>query len=208
MPRMKLIGAAVLLLAATGLAWLGQPSAADRLRKLGPSLDARLASEDARIDPGELFELTQNNQVRLELLDLRSEADYNQFHLTDARRVSPAELEQPWLASLPPEAVIVVMSNDEQAAEQGWKVLAALGIKAYILGGGVNLWLDVYAGGNNAAALPARGTGDDTLRHRFASALGAEQSAAHPDSRTAPKRQFTAKVKSAAAAKRPGGGCG
>ena len=209
MNRFELYGAALLLSAALGLAWHGQPSAQDRLARLAPRLDERLASEEVRIDPGELYDLMGNEQLPLALLDLRSEADYNLFHLRGAQRVELAQLGQPWVRELPSATVIVVMSNDEQAAEVGFKLLAAQGLlNAYLLGGGINFWLDVYRDGQLGAALPARGTGDDTLRQRFSTALGAGQPATHPDPLHPLKRACTAKVKAAAAAERPSGGCG
>lgn len=209
MTKFKFVSALVLLAAAAGLALIGQPSAAERLAKAQPLLEARLAAQDARLDPGELFDLLQNNQLRLLLIDVRSEADYNLFHIADARRIELAELAQPWPAAQSPETVIVVMSNDELAAEQGWMLLTAQGVgNAYILGGGINFWLTLYRDGLVQTPLPDRHGGDDNLRHAFSSALGARQAAAHPDPVHTPKRVYTTKVKLAGAGKKPGGGCG
>jgi rhodanese-related sulfurtransferase len=209
MNKYKVAAALALLMAAVGLALVGQPSAAEKLARMQPQLDAKLASEELRLDPGELFDMTQNNQLRLVLLDLRSESDYNLFHITDARRTQLAELEQPWLAQLTPETVIIVMSNDELMAQQAWLLLAAQGIRnVYILGGGVNLWLTIYKDGITDAPLPQRDSGDDSLRHAFSAALGADQPAAHPDPLHTPKRAFTAKLKMAGAVRKAGGGCG
>lgn len=209
MKRGKLLGAAVLLAAAAGLALIGQPDAWDKLARQDAQLEARLAAEEARIDPGELFDLTQNNQVRLDLVDVRSQADFNIFHLTDARRVELNDVIRFQMDGPVPESVTVVMSNDERAAEQAWKLLAAQGVpNVYILGGGINHWLTVYRDGAADAPLPPRGAGDDTLRHTFTAALGADQAGAHPDPARTAKREYAAKVKLASQAKRPGGGCG
>ena len=67
-----------------------------------------------------------------------------------------------WSRQLSDDAVVVVMSNDEQAAEQAWKRLAVQRVNAYVLAGGVNRWLDLYH--NHTANVPGPdhpATGDD-----------------------------------------------
>ena len=106
-----------------------------------------------------------NNQVQVVLVDVRSQSDYNVFHLLDAQNVSLQQLDSGWAARLPDEAVVVVMSNDEQAANEAWKHLAVqlnpnpqLPVsdrsRVYVLAGGVNRWLDVYPEGQANAPGP------------------------------------------------------
>jgi hypothetical protein len=113
-------------------------------------------------------------------------------------------------AEIPPEAIVVTMSNDEQAAAQAWKRLAVRpNVNAYVLAGGINRWLDIYqekmahAPGPEAAA-----RGRDVLRHRFAGALGSRLDVARPDPKTAANRPFEPKVRVLTPVREEGGGCG
>ncbi len=88
--------------------------------------------------------MMHNNQIDLVLVDVRGEAEYNLFHLIDAQRLTLAELGHGWPQRLSDDAVVVVMSNDEQAAEEAWKRLAVQRVNVYVLAGGINRWLDLY----------------------------------------------------------------
>jgi rhodanese-related sulfurtransferase len=189
---------------------LGQPSTARKMLWRQAELEQRLAARDMFIDAGELLGLMHNNQIPLRLLDVRSEADFNLFHLVDARRVSLAELESDAAAHLPAEAIVVIMSNDEDAAAQAWERLAVQGnLNAYILAGGINRWLDVYCDRlDNVPGTDVPTEGPDTLRHAFSSALGDRTAWARPDRATAPARGFVAKVKMLKPVRSVGGGCG
>ena len=60
-----------------------------------------------------------------------------------------------------PTTVFVVMSNDEQAATEVWKTLVAESVpNVYILSGGVNGWLDTFAG-DDARIWPVEASGPD-----------------------------------------------
>ena len=67
----------------------------------------------------------------------------------------------------------VVMSNDEAAATEAWKTLVAERVpNVYILEGGVNNWLSLFAA-EDAAIIPTpTPPGDDQLRYLFTAALG------------------------------------
>jgi rhodanese-related sulfurtransferase len=179
----------------------------DRLRWLAPDLEAKIASREVAVHPAEVLGLRHNRQLRLVILDVRSEADFNLFHLVDAIHVPPADLTQARVRRLPQNAVKVVISNDEAGAVQAWKRLVAEGmVNVYYMAGGINLRLDIYKDGD-AEARPKE-SGDDRLRHPFALARGAHSPFADPDRRTAPRRAFEKKVKGLALAEPPKGGCG
>jgi rhodanese-related sulfurtransferase len=208
------IGAAVvILLAAVGVA-VGRPGAEQKLAWMTPQLDEELSSRKFHIDPGELLDMVNNNRLRLALVDVRPEADFNLFHLVDARRVEPDRPLVPWAEKLPEETVKVLMSNDEAAAEAAWKWYRARGIaNVYILEGGVNRWLAVYSataheGVLAASPLPASVKPDDRLHWEFASAVGSACPAARPDPSHTAKRTYQVKVKSAAGGGKKSGGCG
>lgn len=189
---------------------VGQPSVARKMVWRQAELEQRLASRAMFIDAGELLGLMHNNQIPLRLLDVRSEADFNLFHLVDARRTSLADLESDAAAHLPAEAVVVIMSNDEDAAVHAWERLAVQGnINAYILAGGINRWLDVYCDRlNNVPGTEVPTEGSDALRHVFTSAVGDRTPWARPDQANAPQRAFVAKVKMLKPVRSVGGGCG
>ena len=110
-----------MLAAAAGALLIGGPSAEDRLEWAGPALDREIQSRAYHIDPAELLDLMWNNQLRLALLDVRDEADFNLFHLIDARHFGFSSADLAWSQRLPDETVRVVMSNDEARANQAWK---------------------------------------------------------------------------------------
>lgn len=198
---LRVPGAVALLLAAAGLAWHGQPDIAQKWDLLAPEFTRQLTEREVYIDPGELLQLMNNDYIDLLIFDVRNESDWNQFHLVDAEHVTLAELpaQRDRLLSLPENAVLVVVSNDEMLATEAWQHLMVIARpNAYILAGGLNLWLNIYGvpeeevAGHGKANLARP---DGTLRHRFTLSLGNRHAAARPDEhRTAP-RAYTAKVK-------------
>ncbi len=175
---------------------------------------ARIESREIFIDPAELLGLLHNKQVQRVLFDVREEADYNRFHLRDARHVNLEELKQNWVKGIPAGAIVVVMSNDEALATEAWKCVAVReNVNAYVLAGGINRWLDVYA--DNQAGAPNSNqpaTGNGTLRYPLSEALGSRFAFARPDPRKLPKdlaeRKFAAKIKLKTVVRKEGGGCG
>jgi rhodanese-related sulfurtransferase len=213
--------AAVTLAVALGVVILivGQPSVPRKMAWARTAHDAVLQERKVHIDPAEVLGMMRNNQIQLALVDVRNEQDFNVFHLLDAQRASLEQLEQGWAARLPRAAVVVVMSNDEQQAEEAWKRLAvqlnphpytagAEGNRVYILAGGINRWLDIYREQQAEAPGPeVPATGDDRCRHRFAEVWGSRESLARPEVRTV-QREFPSKVKAVTAKRVAGGGCG
>jgi rhodanese-related sulfurtransferase len=204
-PRIRLIGAAALVLAG-GLAVFSavEPDpAAARLRR---QAEQQLARRERHIEPAELLSLMHNNQVTLTLLDVREEADYNLFHLVDARLVPPPASRADWIRGLPQNSIKVVMSNDELRADAVALDLMTRGVRnVYVLGGGINKWLEVYGKG---AGKPISPSGPDELRYEFNAALGARYPAADPDPWHTPQLEFTPKVKFDRPVMPVRGGCG
>jgi rhodanese-related sulfurtransferase len=152
--------------------------------------------------------------VNLILLDVRSEADYNLFHLVDSRRVEMHDLAEESstgdLLNLPDNSVIVLVSNDEHRSTEAWKLLTAQSVlNVYILEGGINDWLDLFGhlGHERCSELTPPGA-SEALRHVFEAAVGSDQPGADPDSHGDGHRlEYTPKVK--LQKKRVlGGGCG
>lgn len=172
--------AAGLTMLAVGVLVLGQPTTSDRWNAIAPEREAQLASREVQIHPAELLDLSHDSALRVVMLDVRSESDYNVFHLRDAQHVPPETLLDlvPELQAQTANTVTVVMSNDEVAATEAWKLLVAESVpNVYILEGGVNNWLTLY--GNDLE--PRSTASSDTMRYRFAMASGAQHPAAAPD---------------------------
>lgn len=200
---------------------VGQPDTERRIAWQHNQLQQQLQSREVFADPGEVYELLHNRQIELLLLDVRSEADYNIFHLRDARHVTLDELEHRWVTQIDPKTVVIVMSNDEARAVEAWKRLAVhINVNAYIMAGGVNRWLDVYLARRSEVPGPdVPPDGDDTFRYRYIRAgdmaavpvaWGDRLSAARPDPRNdnPPEREFTSRVEILSTVKLPSGGCG
>jgi hypothetical protein len=114
---------------------------------------------------------------------VRSEADHNLFHLADARHVPLSEVEDviPSLHLEPPSTVFVMMSNDEAAATEARKILVAESVlNVYILGGGINGWLETFAQ-EDPRIQPLETAGQDELRFTFEAALGGAFPASDPN---------------------------
>lgn len=198
---LRVLGALTLLIAAGGLAWHGQPSLEQKWEFMAPQLESRLLTREVYIDPAELLHLINDDYIHLILYDVRSEPYWNEFRLVDSEhmplRKMPGERER--LRALPDNAVVVVVSNDEMLATEGWKHLMVIaGPNAYILEGGLNHWLNIYGVAEDevdAHGKASLGKPDGMLRHRFKLALGDRHAASQPDEHLTPDREYTSKVR-------------
>lgn len=209
-PRWRYGAAGALFLAAVVVALIGQPTAAERWARIEAERGAQLAQREVQVHPGELLAILHDDAVRVRMLDVRSEADYNLFHILDAELVDPAALDTlaAELGAEPANTVFVVMSNGEEEATEVWRTLVAQSVpNVYILEGGVNNWLATFAGeefkANNALVSAPAGA----LAYRFDAALGARYPAAEPDPH-AFTLEYTPKVKLEVKRGPTGGGCG
>ncbi len=204
----KIIGVLAAVGAGAGLLVLGQPNLHDRLARLEPELNQKIQSRQIQIDPAELLALRYEDQVGVRIFDLRSESDFNLFHLTDAQRVSLEQISEPaWAKELSPKQVIVLVSNDEEQATQAWKLLSTQKVaNLYILAGGINAWIERYAKPDQKK--PIANCKNDQLGFRLPSSLGSRHPAADPEPSHGPPEKFEKKVKSLGGGKRKAGGCG
>jgi rhodanese-related sulfurtransferase len=203
----KTAGAALAVILGLGLIFFGQPTVQQRLERLEPAVLAKLDQRQVQIDPAELLDLIYNRNVRLKILDLRDEPEFNLFHITGSERVTPALLRDPeWVRTLPPQTVIVAVSNGESRAADAWKLLAAQKVlNIYLLEGGINHWLDVYG----PARITSKPSGKDRARrYRFKAALGGRHPESGPDPEKVPRREYQTKVKGIGKKAKKRGGCG
>ena len=138
----RILGALVLLGSTMVLSLVGDPTLDDQLRWHQDEFDRQLLDREVQIHPGELLELMHDDLVRLRIVDVRDEADYNLFHLADAERVDCEGLRADWGDDLSADTIVVLVGNDEARAEAGWRMLRARGIRnVYLLAGGLNEWM-------------------------------------------------------------------
>jgi len=214
----KVAGAVILLVAGAGALLVGSPDAERKLAWAREDLDRMVRSRAYHIDPAELLELMWNNQLRLALLDVRDEADFNLFHLIDARHFTFSREDMEWSESLPEETVRVVISNDEAAAEEAWKRLYVLGVpNVYILEGGMNEWLSLCRPHKSETEElkpvhflkpNAEELGEDVLKYSFPAALGDRYPEARPPKDCFSGRTYTKRVTVLKPVEVPEGGCG
>lgn len=183
-PKWRYAAAGVLLAGAVLVAFIGQPTPADKWQKLEATEGVKLAERQVQVHPGELLATQADDKLKTIILDLRPEADFNQFHLAEARNVTFEQLPElnKQLRAEPANTVIFVMSNDEAAATEAWKFMKGDSVNnVYILEGGANNWISTFADEEFKAANAISSPADDQPAYRFASALGAGYSFAKPN---------------------------
>lgn len=183
-PKWRYAAAGTLVIVSIALIAIGQPTTEDRWQTIAAEKSEVLSERAVQIDPGELLELLHDNKLKPMMIDVRDEANFNLFHILDATNVPLAELST-IIADLhmePANAVFIVMSNDEAAATEAWKTLQAESVpNVYILGGGINGWLDQFAGDEFKAQYAVTASGQDQLQYAFDAAIGSRHAAAEPD---------------------------
>jgi rhodanese-related sulfurtransferase len=174
------------------------------------SADQMLEKRLVQITPAELFKTIYNQNINLIMLDVRSESDYNLYHIKGARNIPLDKLSRilPDLLTEPPaNSVFVLMSNDETAATDGWKQLVAAALpNVYILEGGINNWIALF--GENEGFQSVSANGNDRLNYIFPAALGGNYASCDPNPIEYEDLDFEAKILLELKRDKSGGGCG
>ncbi len=220
-PKLRVVGAGVLLALALGVVFIGNPSLDERYNKVQFTrevdkqqvkftADQMLEKRLVQIAPAELFKTVYNQNINLIMLDVRPEADYNLYHIKGALNVPLDKLPRiiPDLLSEPPaNSVFVLMSNDESAATDAWKQLVASSVpNVYILEGGINNWIAFF--GKEDGFQSASSAGEDQLGYIFPAALGSKYESCDPNPVRYEELEFEAKIKLELKRDKSGGGCG
>lgn len=230
-PRMRKVGAAGLAVAAMLVLVIGTPSLEDRYRRVsfkrtevvkqadgGPqtvprqySADEMLARRLAFTSPAEAFKARYLQAIKPVYLDVRSESDFNLYHLADSIHVPLDSLDRvvPDLLSEPPaNTVFITIGNDEAAAIKAWKLLVASRVQnVYILDGGINRWIATF-GADDPALRPLESAGTDQLGYAFPLALGDRYKSCAPNPTHHEKLDFEARIVLQLKRDKSGGGCG
>ena len=229
-PKLRVVGAGAVLLLALTVVFIGTPSLEEKYNKLSftrtetiPQLNAdpvvktltysadeMLEKRLVQITPAEVFKTIYNQNVNLILLDVRSESDFNLYHIKGAINVPLEKLPSvvPALLTEPPaNSVFILMSNDETAATQAWKQLVASSVpNVYILEGGVNNWIAFFA--EEEGFQPISSFSEDQLGYIFPAALGSSYESCDPSPIKYEELEFEAKIKLQLKRDKSGGGCG
>jgi hypothetical protein len=210
-PRLRYGAAGALVVGAFAVILVGQPSVEQKWARLEPAKAPVLANREVQIHPGELLSALANDRLNVIVLDVRSESDYNLFHIHGAQHMPLDKLREavPKLLLEPAgNTVYVVTGNDEAAATEAWKLLVASSVpNVYILEGGVNNWISTFRA-EEAGILPAPSpVGNDNLLYTFPAALGDRYLAAAPSPEEW-KLDFMPKIKLQLNRDKSGGGCG
>jgi rhodanese-related sulfurtransferase/uncharacterized membrane protein (DUF485 family) len=222
-PRLRLAGAVAVVALAVSLIFIGQPGFEQRYARVTfnrevngqpvkVGADAVLADRSVFITPAEAFKSVYNQSMNPVMLDIRTESDYNLYHVQDAIHVPLERLSEaiPALLTAPAaNTVYILMSNDETAAIQAWKILVASSVpNVYILEGGVNNWIAFFGKDDEPALVANPSTGEDQLRYVFPAALGARYESCSPSPIEYESLSFEARIKLQLKRDKSGGGCG
>jgi hypothetical protein len=183
--RVVLAGAGALVLAAALLAIRGEPTAEQRWRWLPAGVRALADGGSVLASPAEVVALRKDTALRIEVVDLRGEHDFNLFHVGGSRRLDPAGLERtPELRRLreaPASTITFLVGNGDGEALAAWKRLKGLGVgNVYVVEGGVNRWLELYPA-PACVATRAAPSGPEELAYRFSFATGESLPSAWPE---------------------------
>jgi rhodanese-related sulfurtransferase/uncharacterized membrane protein (DUF485 family) len=224
-PKLRLYGAVALFAVAFGTILIGTPSLEQRLertyftREIGiEGASVKLSAQQlldnrlAQASPAEVYHTMFDNGLITVLLDVRSEADYNLYHINNALNVPLAQIPTivpQILAKHSPNTVYFVMSNDETDATAAWKILVGSGVKnVYILEGGLNNWI-AFFGKDDPEIKPLAGISTpEQLRYEFPAALGARYASCYPDPQKWEELEFEPVIKLELQRDKSGGGCG
>ncbi len=233
-PNLRYAGAGALIVLALAVVFIGSPSLDERYNKLtftravsfpqpsGESVtvsktftaDEMLANRLVFISPAEAFKARYNQAMNPVYLDVRSESDFNLYHIEDAVNVPLDRLEEviPVLLTEPPaNTVYILMSNDETAAVEAWKTLVASTVpNVYVLEGGVNNWIRFFGADDETlqTVQPAPHPAPDQLAYIFPAALGDRYESCSPSPIEYEKLEFEAKIQLELKRDKSGGGCG
>ena len=175
------------------------------------SANEMLAKRLVFTSPAEAFKARYQQAIKPVYLDVRSESDYNLYHLVDSINVPLGRLSEvvPNLLSEPPaNTVFITIGNDEVAAVKAWRLLVASRVQnVYILEGGINNWIAVF-GAKDPSLQPLASAGEDQLRYLFPAALGSRYKSCSPSPIEYEKLGFQAKIVLQLKRDKSGGGCG
>ena len=221
-PKLRIAGAGALVVLALAVVFIGSPSLEEKYNKVTftrtveekqvvYTADEMLSNRLAFITPAEAFKAKYNQAMNPVYLDVRSEADYNLYHIEGAINIPLERIEEVVTILLTEPAAnsaFILMSNDETAAVKAWKTLVASSLtNSYILEGGVNNWI-AFFGKDDKTLRPIPNPAPDQPAYIFPAALGDRYESCDPNPIEYESLEFEAKIKLQLKRDKSGGGCG
>ncbi len=222
-PKKRVYAAGGLFVLALAVLFIGTPSTETKYARVQlnrtvneqavkMSADEALAKRQVQIAPAELFKTINDDTLKLTMIDVRSEADYNLFHIRRAVNIPADQLKShipQLLASSAPNAIYVVISNDEEVSTNAWKLLVGESIpNSYLLEGGVNNWIAFFGKDDPEIVRSETPVIAEKLQFAFPSALGDRYQCADPSPIEYEKLEYEARIQLQLKRDKSGGGCG
>ena len=221
-PKARIVGMVFLMIMGMSVMLMGDPTVEERYSRarftrmenevqVRYTADEILARRLIYITPAEAFSAKYNPAMNPVYIDVRSEADYNLYHLADAIHIPLDRLTDAvsvLLAEPPTNTVFIVMSNDEAAAVVAWKLFTGSNLNnVYILEGGINNWI-AFFGGSEEGFTRNPLAGEDQLAYLFTQALGDRYESCSPDPIAHKDLEFESRIILQLRRDKSGGGCG
>lgn len=174
----KVFASAALVFVSLFVLFAGQPTPEEKWNWIKETETQRIRNREIYIHPGELLEAMNDPMLYSIILDVRSETDYNLFHLENARHVTTADIHNPMfireLSEAPVNTVMAIISNNEEEATEAYKLIKAQGVlNLYILSGGVNHWLKLFPlPGDIAVPVSDQPGAGESINYRFTRSVG------------------------------------
>ena len=148
-----------------GAAVGGSPYAAERGQINVNELAKLVAHEDDHVTAVELARWIKERKPRLRVIDIRSQNDFDSYHVPTAERIPLDSLAS---TGFRPEETVVLYSEGGPHAAQAWVFLRSLGLKnVYFLRGGLYEWIESVMN----PTLPIGASAADTLAYNTAAPL-------------------------------------
>ncbi|MBK7378016.1 MAG: rhodanese-like domain-containing protein [Ignavibacteriales bacterium] len=118
----------------------GDPYGGTTIKINSEDLSYSTMNDADKIDPVELANWIIQGKSDFDLVDLRTSDRYSEYSLPESENIPLIQLPK---SDLLRNQKIILISDDEVAASQGWFILKANDFKGvYILKGGINRWKD------------------------------------------------------------------
>ena len=183
--RAYYLGGGIMLFLAVVTLALGQPAIEEKWEWIRESEQRKIDRREIQVHPGELLQVMNDPLLYTSILDVRTESDFNLFHLENARNVSFRDLrDRRFVDSLntaPGNTIHFIVSNNESRSIAAYRLLKAQGVfNLYILEGGINRWLELFPPDPAIAVRNVNAAGDDPLKFAFTRSVGAGVKSANP----------------------------
>lgn len=144
------IAASIALVISLVIWGLGQPDPERKWSYVGGQYESLLTSREVFVHPLEYVKTWNDASIKLVTLDLRPKEEFEKFHLDSAKKIELTDLMNTDVVNpllrLPPQGVVVIVSNQDAEAIQAWKWLKAQGVvNLYILEDGLTQWFQLFA---------------------------------------------------------------